>query len=116
MVLAPHDDSLVFQFHKPPHHSHIKQTLNFRALLFLRSLTSFVVDHTKLYTRQTSCGYIHLSRGIVIGWSARRHNLPLLSSGDVSVRRKPQAIFPCPCIVRRANVSCRSHRIERWVR
>lgn len=23
MVVAPDDDSLVFQFHKPPHHSHV---------------------------------------------------------------------------------------------
>lgn len=96
MVLASYDDSLVFQFDKPPHHSHIKRTLNFRALLFLRSLTSFVADHTKLYTRQTSCGDIHLCRETVIGCSDRRHTLPLLFVWRR--QRAPQATshFPLP--------------------
>lgn len=34
MVVAPDDDSLVFQFHKPQHHSQGRQTLTHPALLF----------------------------------------------------------------------------------
>lgn len=37
MVVARDDDSLVFQFHKLQHHSHVLQTLTHSALLLLGS-------------------------------------------------------------------------------
>ncbi|KAF1929242.1 uncharacterized protein M421DRAFT_134945 [Didymella exigua CBS 183.55] len=80
----------------------------YRALLFLRSSRLFCCrSYQALHTAdviRTHSRHCHWSIGAT-------PQFPLLFARRR--QRAPQATFPCPCIVRRANISCRSHRVER---